>query len=356
VSSDRVRHPSADLASSRQNDGFVAWGWPGWIGGIACWLGVLYFAYPTASAVYRGEIGPLSPIQWVVQSALYAIVFLPAFVAILYLGWAAFVVLRLTGDRITLGRWFGAHRVTYRPGDITTWRFVDRRAQDVTEAKSASRLRIDFADGSWVRLSRYGWNFRRLEAWLRRWAPGAARPVWRLPDDQPSAHAFVVRDVGATFLGLTGWVVLWLFSVCSALLVLVPRTPAPSLGANIHNTVMFFVWLILGPFIAYITVKDVRVDAARIDVKRWFGLIQRTYREDEIAWWRVSLDPKPPWWRERRHASIVIRFADKASVVVMENAANFHALLEYLRARALARHDVRQSTKTRWIGARRLVG
>ena len=356
MSADRVRHPCANPASSRQDDSFVAWGWLECIAGIACWLGVLYFTYPTTSAVYRGEIGPLSPIQWVAQSALYAIVFLPAFVAILYLAWVFFVVLRVTGERITIGRWFGAHRVTYHPSDITTWRFVDRRAQDVPEAKSASRLRIDFADGSWVRLSRHGWNFRRLEAWLRRAAPAAARPVWRLPDDQPSAHAFVVRHVGATLLGLTAWVVLWLFSVCSALLVLVPRTPPRSLGANIHDTVMFFVWLILGPVAAYVTVKDVRVDAPRIHVKRWFGLIQRTYREDDIAWWRVSLDPKPPWWRERRHASIVIRFADKASVVVMENAANFHALLEYLRARALERHDVRQSTKTRWIAARRLVG
>jgi hypothetical protein len=323
---------------------------------MACWLGVLYFTYPTASAVYRGEIGPLSPIQWVVQSVLYAVVFLPLFVGILYQGWVFFVVTRITGDRITLGRWFGARRTAYRSTDITTWRFVDRRSRDVPEAKLASRLRIDFSDGSWIRLSRYGWNFRRLEAWLRRWAPAAARPVWRLPDDQPSRYAFVVRDVGGMFFGLMGWVMFWLIGTCCALLILVPRSPPPSSGDVINNALMFFVSLVLGPFFAHLTLKDVRVDAPRIHVKRWFGLIQRTYREDDIAWWRVSLDAKPPKWHERQEASLVVRFADKASIVVMGNAANFLALLEYLRARALARHDVRRSAKTRWIAARRLVG
>lgn len=347
MSPERVRYPYANPTSARMNVAFVAWGWAGWIWAAACWLVYVLFTYPTAAAVYRGEIGPLSPIKWIVQSVLYSFVFLPPLVAALYAGWVFFVVLRLTADEITVGRWFGARRVTYRSRGITTWRFVNRRSQDVPEAKSASRLRIDFADGSWVRVSRYGWNFRRLEPWLRRWAPAAARPVWRLPDDQPATYAFVVRDVRAILFGLVGWVIFWLVTTCSALLILVPRPNPPSSGDIIHYAVMLIGSLIAGPFIAHATLKEIRVDAPRIHVKRWFGLIHRTYREGDIKWWRVSLDPNPPWWREAREASLVLSFANGPKLIVQGQAANFHALLEYLRARVAAREEVRRGNERR---------
>jgi hypothetical protein len=337
---ERVRRAHADPTSARQSAAFVVWGWPGWIWGIMCWLAYVYCTYPTAGGVYRGEYGPMSPIQWIGQSFLYAFVFVPPLIAVLYAGWVFFVVLRVTADGITVGRWFGARPVSYRSSDITTWRFVDRRSRDVSDAKSASRLRIDFADGSWVRVSRYGWNFRGLEAWLRQRAHGAARPVWQLPDDRPSS-AFVVRDLRTMLLGIVAWVISWVTAGCCAILILALRS-RPSSGHVIENAVMFFVFLILGPLAGHLTLKSVRVEASRIHVRRWFGLIRRTYHDDDIKWWRVSLDPNPPWWREAREASLVLHFAAGPTLVVAGHAANFHGLHEYVRARASSRQVERK--------------
>ena len=360
MSSEPVRHAYADPASARVDAAFVAWGWPGWIWGTVCWLGVLLLAYPTTAALYRGEIGPLTPIQWIGQSLLYVFVFFPALVALVYQGGVFFVVLRVTAGGITVGRWFGARQVAYRSSDITTWRFVDRRSRDVPEAKSASRLRIDFSDGSWVRLSRHGWNFPRLEAWLRRWAPAAARPVWRLPDTRPSTYAFVVRDVRAMLVGLTALLNCSILTAMSLILILAPQSHPPSgVGAitpYAKPVVILFLSVFLGPFVAHATLKDVRVDAPRIHVKRWFGLIRRTYREDDIKSWRVTLDPNPPWWREVRESTLALRFTDGGNLVLMGHAANFHALLEYLRARASTRQDVRGSIESGVPASRRLIG
>jgi hypothetical protein len=341
MSPQRVSYTDTDVASAP----FVAWGWTGWLWGIVCWLTFLYFVYLNAAALYRGEIGPMSPLAWTSTILVYVVVFFPAGVGVLYVGWVFFVFLRLRPDGITVSRWLGIQRTAYSPGDITIWRFVNRRSLDVPEAKSASRIRIEFADGSWVRLSRYGWNFRRVEAWLRQHAPAAGRPVWRLPDHGPSTVSFVVRDVGAWLVGLMILVICLTVAVCCVLLIFARRAQDVAGDENLVRyakpTVMFFVMLIGGPIAARLMLKDVRIEAAGIHVVRWFGLTRRTYREDDITWWRVSLDPNPPWWREARVPSLAFHLSDGAIIVVMGNAANFHRLHEYLCARASGRQQVR---------------
>jgi hypothetical protein len=348
MSSQRLRYAHTNFASARQDAAFLAWGWPGWFWGIVCWLTFLHFSYPTAIALYRGEIGPMSPLEWGLTIVVYMIVFLFPGAGVLYASWVFFVFVRAAPHAITVNRWFGLHRVAYPPSDVTIWRFVNRRSLDVPDAKSASRLRIEFADGSWVRVSRYAWNFRRLEAWLRQYAPAAGRPVWRLPDDGPSSRSFVVRDVGGMLFGLMVWVICWTGTVCCVLMIGRLSRDTATHGHFMRYaklTVMFFASLIFGPVFARFMLKDVRIDAAGIHVERWFGLTRRTYREGDVTWWRVSLDPNPPWWREARQSSLAFRLLDGATILVTGNAANFHRLHEFLSAHASARQQVRSTAK-----------
>lgn len=350
MSSEQLRHAYAD-PSARQDAGFVACAWTGWIWGLVPWLGVVYYAFPTVWAVYHGKLTPLPPSLWVARGLffVFAFLFLPAFA--LYAGWAFFAVVRVGADKITVGRWFGARQSVYRSSDITTWRLVDRRLREVSDAKSASRLRIDFADGSWVRMSRYAWNFRSLEAWLRRRAASAGGPAARGSSAPRSTQRFVVRDVLMMFAVLGMWVCCWMIVAYDLATTFSRRLHPPSGLGDVALHLLWFVMAFLLPFIfgplaAHGLLKEVRVDAPHIHVDRWFGLSRRTYREDDIKTWRVSLDPNPPWWRHARESSLVLRFADGASVFVMEHATNFHALYDYLRDRALTREDVRRSAKS----------
>ena len=346
----QLRHAHVDAKPAHYIPGFVAWSWTGWIGGMVLWFLYVYFTYPTASAVARGEIGPMSLSQWVATSLLYVFVFLPPLVLSLYVGWLFFVVLRITGDRITVGRWFGAQQAAYSSTDIARWCFIGHRSREVSEAKSAWRIRIDFSDGSWVRLSRFAWNFRRLEAWLRGHAPVAFSAG---PDSgiRRPPHTFVVRDVGMALIGIFGWVICWVVSAMCLMLIHGLKSgavPSPGgIGSYVGPIAMGVITFLGGPYLAYCTGNVVRVDAPHIHVHRWWGLIQRTYREDDIKSWRVSLDPNPPWWRAPKGSSLVLRFVAGGSLLLGGQAANFHALHAYLKSRLALREQVRPAREKR---------
>jgi hypothetical protein len=344
MSSEPLRHAHSDSSSAREDAGFVVWGCTGWIAGILPWLGFVYFAYPLAWAAYHGRLASLPPMLWAPTGVLFLFVFvaLPAFA--LYAGRIVFVVVRVFGDGITVGQWFGARRIVYRSSEIASWCLVDRRWRDVGETKSAKRLRIDFLDGSWVALSRYTWNFRRLEAWLRLAASGAG-PTQSTGAPR-SPHRFVVRDVLTLPLVLVVWVLYWTM-VAYNLASPSWQRPVDIASAIVWVVMAGLVPLVLGSLCAHVVLDELRVDAPHIHVRRWFGLVRRTYREDDIKSWRASHDSNPPWWRQGAAdgSYLLLRFADGAPVYVTGGAANFRALLRYLRDGVPTREDIRRSNK-----------
>lgn len=349
MSSEQIRHAYAEQEAASHAPGFVVCSWSRWIAGILPWLLVVFFAYPPARALYHGTLNPLPPRLWLATALYFVLVFVvvPAFA--LGAGWILFFILRVGADRITVGRWFGARQRIYRASDITSWRLSDRRRREVPDAKSASVLRIDFADGSWLIVSRNAWNFRKLDAWLRRWAPSTGSVATQALNGPRSTYRFVVRDLAMMFIGLTTCVLLWMVTAANIGDVLSRPLPPPRVG----EIALYALWLVLeivAPFIfgllgVHFLLREVWVDAPYIRIKQWFRLSQRTYREEDIKFWRVSLNLNPPWWRQKRDSSLVLRFTDGPSVVVMGGAANFHALHEYLRDRAGSRQEVRRAVE-----------
>lgn len=348
MSSAQLRYGDVEPDRARSPDPFAVWGWTGWVWGIVPWLIVVYYAYPPAWALYHGKLTPLAPGLWVLRGLYFVFVFILVPAWALYAGWVFFFVLRIAGDRITVGRWFGLRRRVYSASDIGAWHLVDRRVREVADARAASVLRIDFVDGSWVGMPRRAWNFRKLDAWLRERASwGGAVPA--AADALPSRYRFVVRDPVMVLMALAGWVLCWMFGLLSIAKTLSGEIrPQPGLGGVVLYMLGFVMTVllpfILGPLCAHLLLKKVRVDAPHIHVDRWFGLIRRTYREDDIKRWRVSLDPNPPWWRLARDASLLVHFADSTSVLVRKHATNFRLLHGYLRDRASSRQDAARTS------------
>jgi hypothetical protein len=185
MSSQQLRHVHIDLPSARSDAGFVAFAWTRWFWGIGAWLPFVYYGYPLLWNIYHGTLKPLAPALWPTRALFFVFAFVACPALALYAGWIAFVVLRIDADRITVGRWFGARKRDYRASDVGQWVLFDGRSRVVTDVKSASALRIDFLDGSWVSIPRLAPNFRKLEAWLRR--SGSA-------EKGRSPHAFSPRD------------------------------------------------------------------------------------------------------------------------------------------------------------------
>jgi hypothetical protein len=103
------------------------------------------------------------------------------------------------------------------------------------------------------------------------------------------------------------------------------------------------VLLILGPVFAHLLVK-VHVDAPRIRLDRWFGLIGRTYHENDIKTWSLSSAQKSDG-HQVRDPSLILRFADGALVVLTARTVNFHTLHHYLLSQAASREDLRRNSK-----------
>jgi hypothetical protein len=311
--------------------------------GVLPWLFVFYYAYPILWRVSHGQLTPLPPRMWVLGALFYVFVFVALPAVALYMGSIAFVVVRIDGDRITVGRWFGAWRRVYQASEVGTWHLVDRRTRRVAEVAAASMLRIDFLDGSWVSMPRYAWSFRKLDQWLRNGASSLAGVAASPPCVSPSPYRFVVRDPGMTVMVCFGWLLCWMVGALSITDTLSGKLGQPSgLGGlawyALGLVVMGLLPLILGPLGAHLLLKVVRVDATGIHVHRWFGLVRRTYHEADIKSWRLSVDSNPP---RRRHArdSLRLTFTDGASVFVTERATNFRLLHDYLRERVSARRD-----------------
>jgi hypothetical protein len=339
ISSEAIRYGYPDADSAHRADRFAVWGSTRWIWAVAPWLLVLYFAYPVVWATYHARLPELPPSLWLARALYFAIVFILVPAQALYAGWIAFVVLRVTGDRITVGRWFGVRQRAYCGSDVATWRLFDGRSREVREANSASGLRIDFTDGSWVSMSRRTWNYKKLEAWLGRWVGPEAGVVSRASNAAFPTHRFVVRDIATKFLALMWWALCWIM-VAGVVRTLPGRFGRPSeLGDVALYALALVIPFVLGPLCAHLVLKDVRVDAARIHVHRWFGLIRRTYHEDDIKAWRVRPDSGSPL-RQKGDSSLLLRFADGTWVFVTARAINFCALHSYLRDRAASRQAV----------------
>jgi hypothetical protein len=344
VSSDQLRHVHIDVPSARPNAGFVAFAWTRWLWGIGAWLPFVYYAYPALWSIYHGTLKPVAPALWPAQALFFVVVFLalPAFA--LYAGWMAFVVVRIDADRLIVGRWFGARKRVYRASDIGQCLLFDGRSRMVTDQKSAASLRVDFLDGSWVSMSRHAPNFRKLEAWLRQ---SASAETSRASDTSSTrVYRLVAHAPAGTFLGLTGWAVCWMIGslFIGTELSKALQSPRGIGGATLPSLVFLLSGLaliILGPVCAHLLLRKVRVDAPRIRLDRWLGLIRRTYYEDDIKTWRVSSAPKPGA-RQARDPSLVLRFADGAWVVLTARAVNFHSLHGYLLDRAASLEDARR--------------
>ena len=341
VSSPPIRYASTESEHAGAASGFAVWAWTTWIWGILPWVVFIVFAEPIVSAFYRGELKPAPVAVWVAVG-LYdflILVVLPAWA--MYASWIYFSVVRVAGDCITVGRWFGVRSTVFRPSDIVTWRSGDWRWREVPEGRSAWKLRIDFSDGSWLRLSRTAWNFRKLEAWLQLWVPSRDSAARLASNATTSSCHFRVRDTRLTLIGLFAWVVTWIMSAMSVNSFLYWRAQTPSgteaVVVYVVRLILIAVTFVVGPLCGYVAFKDVRVNGSRIDVVRWFGLSRRTYHEDDIKTWHARLDPKPPSRRKTDEPKITIRFADGAGVVVLGSAGNFDGLHQYLRARASSR-------------------
>jgi hypothetical protein len=220
--------------------------------------------------------------------------------------------------------------VSRHPHSLATgWHFVDRRSRRVADVKTASMVWIDFLDGSWVSLPRYAWNFRTLHQWLRSSTARSPQP------------RFVVRAPGMTLLVLVGWSVCWFIGVLFLTETLAGKLGEPSGVAGIAlyglGLVMGIVPLILGPLCAHLRLQVVRIDAARIQVDRWCGLLRRTYHEGDIVSWRLGVESKPPRGCEAQATSIRLVMVDGASVFVMARATNFRLLHDFLRDRVPSR-------------------
>jgi hypothetical protein len=343
VSAQQIRYRCAEPDRARAADAFAAWGWTGWTWGILSWFLVLYLAYPVLWTLFHGKLPPVTPAVGI-QMAVYfvfTLIAVPAFA--LYASWVFFVVLRVTNDRITVGRWFGLRRRVYRASEISEWTLVDRRVRSVADVRQASRLRIDFLDGSWVGMPRWSWNFQKLEAWLAQRAGWGAAVGTAPPRAPTSTYHFMVRDVGMMLVAPTVWALCWMIGARYLAGVLSGKVPPPTDVGGVAILALVLVPVIAGPLCVHVLAATVRVDAPRIQVNRWFGLVRRTYHEDDIKFWRLSVDANhPPGWDR----SLLLWFADGARVSVMSAAINFRTLREYLRDRASSREQVGRGRRT----------
>lgn len=329
VSTSQLRHALPPAAAAAR-DRFAVLGWTRWPIGILPWLFVFYYAYPILWRASHGTLTPLPPRMWAVGALFLVFVFVALPAVALLAGWIAFVVLRVEGDRIMVGRWFGAWRRVYTASELGGWHFVDRRSRRVADVKRASMLWIDFLDGSWVNLPRYAWNFRTLHQWLR--SSNVGSPQSR----------FVVRAPGTTILGLVGWSYCWFIGALFLTETLSGKRGEPSgLGEvalyGLGVVMMGIVPVIAGPLCAHLLLQVVRIDASRIQVDRWFGLVRRTYHEGDIASWRLRVESKPPRGCEAQVTSVRLLMVDGASVFVTARATNFRLLHDFLRDRVPSR-------------------
>lgn len=342
MSAQQRGHTRGKPESGPQDSGFLVWSWAGWVWGIASCLVFVYFAYPLLSAVYYSGLTTSTPSVWVVKGFYFTTLFTASGALALQATWMLFVVIRVAGDRITIARWFGLHRRIYHPNDVGTWRLVDHESRDVNETKSASTLIIHFLEGSLVSVSRHTWNFRQLEEWLRSRASGGTGSTRPASDASPSQCRFVVRDPLRILMGVGVCAACWMLAAQSIALTFLrplhPTSVANTAAGYVVALVMVIVLLVLGPLAAHAVLREVRVEAPRICVQWWFGLIRRTYLEDDIKTWQLSIDDDPPWWRSARD-SIRLTFADGPSVSITARAINFRVLQRYLRDRVWSRQE-----------------
>lgn len=356
VSSEQIRDRYAERDAAHRGDRFAVWAWSAWVVGIVPWLIVFYYAYPVLWGLSHGKLTPSAPGMWVLRGLYFLFVFIavPAFA--LYASSIFFVVLRVAGERLTVGRWFGARSRVYGASEVGAWHLSDGHSRRVADARAASMVSIDFLDGSFVSMPRRAWNFRALVEWLRRWDTSAGGVDMHASNGAPTTYRFVVQRPGVGFFVLAAWVMGWMVGGLS-----IARTLSGPLGPHVglHGVAWYALGLVMlglmpllaGPLCVHFLLREVRVDAPHIQIDRWFGLIRRTYHENDIESWHLSVDSEPPQGRHARDSSLLLRFADGRSVFVRERATNFRHLHEYLRDRAGSREDVPRSVKAAGTGS-----